>query len=158
MAYVSDRQRVEEVLPVHCMMGVVMHGAEENDPVTKQCLEFLRIAANDAVEDLDKKDREKIWRRSQRAYEDAIKTYSAEGQSVAKFGLIVFYWLRAMLDGGWIQLPEDGAFQKAMDLLLPGLDPHANISELDRSAQKQAPKFHARLQALGYYRMVELNG
>ena len=157
--YVSDRQMVEEVLPAQLMLSVVLNGASDpQEPDTQRCILLLRAAEYDPVLHLDEKKREKILRRAERTYHESARAWSGEGQSVGKFGLIVYYWLRAMMDAGFISFPEEGPFQQAMDLLLPALEPHAEIEAVDRSAQKQSRKFHAVLQGLGYYQGVELNG
>lgn len=153
MAYISDRSMVESVLPCHLMLSVVMNGAEPDDPEAVKCIALLRSAAYEAVESLPtEKGREKILRRSERAYQDVARQWSGEGHSVGKFGLIVYYWLRGMMEAGYVILSEDGPFQEAMELLLPGLQSHSEIEAVDVSAQKQSRKFHAKLQSLGYYR------
>ena len=117
----------------------------------------MRQAANEPVENLvDAKAREKIWRRSERAYKDAAAGWTGEGVAVGKFGLVVFYWLRALVDAGHLIMEDDSPFQQAMEILLPCLEPYANVQGIDSSAQKQAPKFHRKLQELGYYRDVQL--
>lgn len=153
MVYVSDRRMVEEILPCNLMISVVLNGADPDEQEALDCIELLRQSAAGSVSHLhDVKSRQKIFDRAERAYWTAARPWSGEGQSVGKFGLIVYYWLRAMLDSGNMSFPEDGPFQSAMDLLLPGLAPHAEIAALDASAQKQSRKFHERLQSMGYYR------
>lgn len=156
MAYVSDRQIVEGIIPCNLMISVVLNGADP-DQEAIDCIDLLRQAANEHVAHIHiQKERDKIHRRAERAYQDAARPWSGEGHSVGKFGLIVYYWLRAMLDTGNIDLGETGPFQEAMELLLPGLAPHAEIEALDASAQKQSRKFHERLQSLGYYRHASI--
>lgn len=159
MPYVSDRQMTESVLPAHLMLSVVLNGADdiENDADAQRCIALLRDAANEPVAHLvGSKAKEKIWRRSERAYRDVSKAWTGEGVAVGKFGLVVFYWLRALVDAGHLIMEDDSPFQQAMEILLPCLEPYANVEGIDRSAQKQAPKFHSKLQELGYYGGVQL--
>lgn len=156
--YISDRQRVEAALPANFMWSVVLNGADESTE-SQHCITLLQLAAYDSVEDIATlKGREKILRRAQRAYEQAAAPWAGEGQSVGKFGLMVYYWLRAMIEEGFITIPDGSPFEEAMEIVLPALEPHAAIEAVDRSAKKQAVKFHARLQELGFYKGVDLNG
>ncbi len=69
-------------------------------------------------------------------------------------GLIAFYWLQTLVSARYFVLQEDAPLMKALDLLLPALEPAANVAKLDASARKQADHFMRRLQELGYFREV----
>lgn len=156
MAYVSDRQLVEEVLPSHLMLSVVINGAQPDDPEAQATIAKLTEAAEAPLEGLPDAKRRKILLRSQRAYHAGARPYSGEGHIVAKFGLIVFYWLEAMIEDGHYVIPEDSPFMQAMDSILPGLAEWAEIAAMEASAKKQARKFHELLQAEGLFRGITL--
>lgn len=156
MAYISDTQRVEQILPAQFMLSVVLNGAVEPDPETIRCMTLLRKAEREPILLLPVAKQNSLLRRGENAYVDASAAYSGDGRSVGKFGLVAYYWMRALVDSGYLYWPDDSPFQEAMELLLPCLVPHAEIEAIDRSAQRQAPKLHRALQKLGYYQRVNL--
>lgn len=156
MAYVNDRQLVEEVLPSHLMLSVVMNGADPDDPEAKETIAKLARTAEAPLVGLPDAQRRKILARSQRAYHAGAKPYSGEGHLVAKFGLIVFFWLEAMIEGGHYVIPEDSEFMDAMGSILPELSRWAEIGPMEASAKKQARKFHELLQGEGLFRGIAI--
>lgn len=159
MPYISDRELVEWILPAQFMLSVVLNGATDlKDPDTMRCIAFLRHAEVEpfAMGTVLPDKQQSLLRRSERVYIQASEAYSGEGLSVGKFGLVAYYWMRGLVDSGYMSWPDDSAFQQAMELLLPCLVPHAEIEAVDLSAQRQAPKLHRHLQRLGYFQRVIL--
>lgn len=159
MPYVSDRELVEWILPAQFMLSVVLNGAVDlEDPDTRACIALLRQAEVAPLLHLSATKQGSLLRRGERAYIEASAAYSGDGQSVGKFGLVAYYWTRALVDSGYLSWPDDSAFQQAMELLLPCLVPHAEIEAVDRSAQRQAPKLHRTLQRMGLFQRVNIGG
>lgn len=152
---ISDKQRVELTLAPMLLLDVIQSGTI--DPATPDAVAaktHLVIATTEVVQDLTPKERDKILRRSRRAFDDATAPYRKAGASVAKMGLIAFYWLQTLVSARYFVLREDAPLMKALDLLLPALEPAANVAKLDSSARKQADHLMRRLQELGYFREV----
>lgn len=159
MVYVSDRELVEWILPAQFMLSVVLNGAVDlKDRETMRCIDLLRRAEVEpfAMSVVPYAKQQSLLRRSERVYIEASASYSGDGLSVGKFGLVAYYWMRALVDSGYMYWRDDSAFQQAMELLLPCLVPHAEIEAVDLSAQRQAPKLHRHLQRLGYFQRVNL--
>lgn len=152
---ISDKQRVELTLAPMLLLDVIQNGAV--DPDAKEARDaktHLVLATVEIVQDLPKKQSDKVIRRSRRLFHDATAPYRKEGAEVAKMGLIAFYWLQTLVTANYFVLPEDSSLQKALDLILPALEPSAAIEKLDASARKQADHFMRRLQELGYFQEV----
>lgn len=151
----TDRQLVELTLAPMILLDVVQSGAvAPNARDAQDAKTHLVIATTEVVKDLPAKERDKILRRSRRAFDEATAPYRKAGASVAKMGLIAFYWLQTLISAGYFVLAEDAPLQRALDILLPALEPAASVEKLDSSARKQADHFMRRLQELGYFQEV----
>ncbi len=151
----NDRQRVELTLAPVILLDVLEAGAVDpkaDDVVAART--HLVLAATEVLGDLPAPERAKIIRRSERAFTVATAPYRKAGDAASKLGLIAFYWLQDLVTAEYFVLAEDSQLQKALDLLLPALEPAANIPAMDASARKQATKFLRTLQGLGYFRGV----
>lgn len=154
----TDRQRVELMLAPIVLLDVVLNGISEPDgEEAMETRRLLRAAIEEVVADLREPQRSKIIRRSRRVYGDAVEPYRREGMEVAKLGLVAFYWLQNLVAQGYFVLAEDSLLQRALDRLLPALEPAANIPALDASAQRQAIRFLRGLQCAGYFAGVDFN-
>jgi hypothetical protein len=120
-----------------------------------ECRRLLEDTNLAVTHDLLTDKRLQITRRVERLHMEIVKPYLAtddrRGSKVAKFGLVAFYLLQILVDEQWVVVPEDSDLQKALDLLLPGLEHIAAIEDVDRSAQKRARQAFQLLQKRGYY-------
>ena len=156
MTYLSDRQRVEISLPPQVMMGVLFAGVERHDADFERAVALLKTAAREPLEDLPERHSRKILERTRRVHNDILGPYHGEGQDVAKFGLITFYWIQAMVESGYFVFAEGSAIDEAMALFIRAIEHRAQVPAIDASAQKQARKLIRSLHALGYYRALEV--
>lgn len=155
----TDRQRVEIMLPAQVLLGVLIAGVDDpNHPDAIATRDALIRASNEVVADLPERHVNKIIARMFRVHNLVTEPYRQEGARVDKMGLIAFYWLKALTDCEYLVLHEGSNMQKALDRMLPALEQAANIAKLDASAQKQSKKFLQHLQSLGYYSSVTLPG
>lgn len=151
----TDRQRVELLLPVQVMLTVLIHGVDDPEHEdAKRCREFLVQASEEPLRDLPADKREKVMRRVIRLHDEVSRPYTKEGMRADKYGLIAYYWLKALIDEDYLILGAESLFSKAMDLFLPAIEHATEIEKVDKSAQKSARKFLAQLQRLGYYQGV----
>ena len=155
MTYLSDRQRTELALPAHVMMGVLFAGVEEQDADFERCVTLLKTAAREPVDDLDDRKARKIQERVRRLHHDVVRPYSGDGAEVAKFGLIVFFWIKAMVETGYLAFADGSAIDQALRLYVGAIEHKADEAKIVASAQKQARKMIGRLQAQGYYAGLE---
>lgn len=154
----NDKARVELLLAPIVFLDVVLNGTAEPDGEEAMATrQLLRSAIEEIVEDLREPQRSKIIRRSRRVYGDAVEPYRREGMEVAKLGLIAFYWLQNLVGQGYFVLPAGCPLERAIEAILPALEPTANVPALDASARKQARKVHERLQAQGYFQGVHFH-
>ncbi|MDR6954191.1 hypothetical protein J2X65_003559 [Ancylobacter sp. 3268] len=156
MPYLSDRQRVEISLPPQVMLGVVIAGVDREDADYRRALDLLKVAAREPIDDLPEDRAHKILERVRRVHKEVLGPYSGEGQDVAKFGLVAFYWIKAMVETGYFVFAEGSAIDEAMTLFIGAIEHRAQVPAIDASAQKQARKLIRSLQALGYYRGLDL--
>lgn len=155
MTYLSDRQRTELALPAHVMMGVLFAGVDKPDTDFENCVSLLKTAACEPVGDLDDRKARKIQERVRRLHHDVVRPYSADGADVAKFGLIVFFWIKAMVETGYLAFADGSAIDQALRLYVGAIEHKAEEPKIVASAQKQARKMIGRLQAQGYYAGLE---
>lgn len=155
MSYLSDRQRTEIALPAHVMMGVLFAGVEDQDAEFEQCVRLLKTAACEPVDDLDDRKARKIQERVRRLHHDVVRPYSTEGADVGKFGLVVFFWIKAMVETGYLAFADGSAIDEALKLYIGAIEHKAEQPRVVASAQKQARKMIGRLQAQGYYAGLE---
>lgn len=151
---ITDRQRVEIVLPAQIMLGILLAGVSEETPEFEACKLHLLNACKEPVADLLPRQQSKILDRATRLHRDVARPYVVDGADTAKFGLVVFYWLQSIVDCGYFAFTDGSAIDKALKLFLPAIEHAAQVEAIDRSAQKQARKFLGRLQSLGYFQGV----
>lgn len=148
---ITDAKRAELLLPILAAMDVVINGVAEQDDEYRATLEHLMRAMEDALDGLPDAKKSSLLRRGRRLHADTFAPCMAEGQQVAKTGLVLFYILRWLTDVDYLVIAPGCAMDRALAFLLPALQHAVEIEDLDRSARKQARKIFARLQWLGYY-------
>ena len=148
----TDRQRVGLLLPVQVMLTVLVHGVDDPEHEdAKLCRELLVQASEEPLGDLPPDKKVKVMRRVLRLHDEVSRPYTKEGMRADKYGLIAYYWLKALTDADYLILGAESAFSKALDLFLPAIGHVTEIEKVDKSAQKNARKFLTHLQRLGYY-------
>lgn len=158
MNYRSDRQIVQELLPVRLFAVVIAEGIDKPDgDDARTLLSWLRQAQDEILAGLEPKKSEALLRRVRRAVEVAKKPFVEANAAVAKFGLCVFYLLDCLRRNGVFGLVDDSSLDKAITAILAPegtVTEFANIPKVDASAQKQARHMLHSLQAEGYFRGV----
>lgn len=149
--FLTDRQRVEILLPVQMMLGVVLAGANEENDAFKECVGHLLKACEEPVSDLLPSQQRKILNRVERLHREVSAPYTKDGAEVSKLGLIVFYWLQGLVDSGFFVFAAGSEVDQAVALFIPAIEHAAQVEAVDRSAQKQAGRMLEHLQSSGYY-------
>lgn len=158
MAYMSDRNRIEVLLPPQLMIAVLTAGVEDQeDEVFKRCYRNLQLASVEPLLGLMPKEQQKLGKRCVKLHLEITAPYRGENEEVAKVGLINFYVIKAIVDSGYLNYEEGSPLDLGIQDFITGIEPHAQIERKDRSAQKQARKVLAHLQRLGYYPGVEMS-
>lgn len=158
MTYVSDRQLTESLIPVRFFGSILWHGLpNHSDDDAVVLLGLVRRAEEQATEGLDEKRKQKVIRRSWRINDTILKPFMEAKAHVAKFGLIAYYVLRRLVDAGRLEIVDGSALDVIQTALLNEngtLYEFANIEKIDESAQKQARRVFALLQAEGLFQGV----
>ncbi|MDQ0510916.1 hypothetical protein [Ancylobacter amanitiformis] len=149
--YLTDRQRAELCLPAHVMMGVLFAGVVEQDAEFTRAVELLKTAAREPITDLDDRKARKLLERVRRLHHQVVQPYAGEGEDVAKFGLIAFFWIKMLVESGYFIFAEGSAIDEALRLYIGAIEHKAEEPRVVASAEKQARKMIRRLQAQGYY-------
>lgn len=153
--YRSDRQRVQDLLPIRLFEAVIIHGINDPDgPEATQILDWLHKAENDVLAGVEVKKAASIARRSWRLHDAILKPYQDSKAAVAKFALVVFYVLDNIRRHGQLQFSEGGPLDNAISAVLAEdgtVTELANVPKIDESAQKQARKMFAIIQAEGFF-------
>lgn len=136
MPPLTDRQRIELGVPAWMWNGLVHATEWAPDP------------------DLpDRKFRQLNNRITRVAMAASI---GLDKQDAVKISLSLYYFTRALLDSGVLELWEGSAMGEAMDLLFPAYARGFDEPRVNASAQKQARHVLRNLQAAGFYHGVEL--
>lgn len=155
MTYRSDRQIVQELLPVRLFAVVIAEGINDpNGDDARELLALLKQAQEEALAGLAPSKADAIVRRAKRAVDVAKKPFVDANAAVAKFGLVVFYLLDFLRQGGAFGLVDDSPLDTAVSAILAPegtITEFANIEKIDASAKKQARRMLAELQADGYF-------
>lgn len=145
---------VERMVPIGLVYATVFNGvADRSEAGHAAVLNLPEQAMHDETEGLPRPKRESASRHAKKAADSVLRPFVEANESCAKFGLIVFYALRILIDEGAYELRE-GAFSEAMDAVLNPdgtVTEMANIDGVDRSAQKQARRLVVALRSLGYF-------
>jgi hypothetical protein len=154
-SYRSDRQIVQDLLPIRLFGAVIIHGIDEPEgDVAKEVLALLRDAEADVIRSVLPKKVDAILRRSWRLHDAILKPFQDSKAAVAKFGLVVFYVLDNIRRHGQLNFPEGGPLDSAITAILAEdgtISEFANVKPIDDSAQKQARKVFALIQAEGFF-------
>ena len=153
MTTLTDRQAVELLLPTEAVRLVLRDGVAEQDDDFRRCMELLGTAQREVLTARGGtlKDQTKIGRRTLRALGDAVQPHIRDGVSVGKVGLIVFFWIRALTDSGYLVFGEGSAIDRALQLFTGAIEHYADEPKVRASAEKQARRLLAALQARGLY-------
>jgi hypothetical protein len=134
------------------MLGVIVAGANARDEQFDECTRLLKAGVVELLSDLPHKKAQKIHQRTKRLHGAVSAPYTREGMEVSKFGLVVFYWLKGLVESGYLVFASGSAIDRAIAIYIPAIEHAAQIAAVDQSAQKQARKLMAALQAAGYFR------
>lgn len=145
----NERRTVELVLPIQLMRDVVLNGADDGRE-RREALELLALALRQLFEGQEDR-RDKVMRRSRRAYEAVTQPWRGAGAPVGRLGLVAFYFLSPLADAEYFVIHPESAFGRALDLILPALEPAARDTAMDAEAQEGARVMLRQLQGLGYF-------
>jgi hypothetical protein len=158
MTFKTDREIIQELLPVRLFGAVVLHGIDDpNGEVAKQLMLWLTEAEDDIIKSATPGKRDALRRRAWRLHDVILKPFKESETHVAKFALIVFHMLAHIRDCGMLHFEEGGPLDQAISAVLSDegtVVEFANKPKVDESAHKQARKMFAIVQAEGYYRGV----
>lgn len=153
MTPLTDRQRVELIVPVLMLQDTVKdRAAEPQDVGARDAYARLMATIVDVVADLQPDRRSKMIRRAGRVFQEATAPLRKEGACMIEFGAATFHLIQRLVDEGILIVGEASNLQRALDVMLPELDAAAEGAGLAPSADRSAGKLLRRLQDLGYYR------
>jgi hypothetical protein len=136
------------------MLEIILGGAnDKNLPEAKTAQQCFIDAGVEAVKDLPANEAAKILRRAKRLHEEVLDVF--DGQRFDKIGLVVFFALKAITDCDYVQIGEESAMRKGVELLLDALEPALEVEPIVASARKQARKLLTKFNELGYFRGVQ---
>lgn len=157
MVYTNERRLSEDLMLPVMLSTIVAEGDVDQDHTTKTVLDWIDAAYAAMLASAGDANRaRKVKNRTMAAVRLATADLRKEGQSVAKYGLVAYYLMRAMVDQGRLEVKEGTDFGNAIDIVLVALQPAADNDAMNESAQKQARKFLSRLQAEGYFKEITL--
>lgn len=149
--FLTDKQRIELILPSHMMLGVVIASRKTDDPSFDELLGLLIQATAEPVMDLPKEKSLRLLNRAKRAHATACEPWTGKGQDPGSFGLIVFYWLRSLLAASYIVYEPGSLIDKALVMYMEFHSERADIGAARDSALKQSAKLQRRFHEIGYY-------
>jgi hypothetical protein len=128
--------------------------------------QLLVDACEIPLEDLYfERKRHSLLKRIERTHIEAVAPYlKTDDTDPRKIGIIAFYLLQHLVNTNVLIVPEDSAFGKALEIMLPALSPWEGATDqevedydrLNRSAKKQVRRVVQHLQSAGYYEGIPL--
>ena len=148
--YLSDRQRVELAVPALLVRRVTLDIRRHPDTGTADCARLDGI-----VDDIDTAIAEaagpdveraaKVRRRAQRAAQAAIPTRT---EHLASMVLGIRLLTQMLIDEGWLQIHDGGAFDRAWTDLAEGLESAEDAGALDRPERRaEADRIYRQMRA-----------
>lgn len=159
-SYYNTRRVVESIVPVYIITSVVEHGVNPKTEQEKEDRDYiLKLLANSIDDLLPEKitEKEKVELTRRITYVSGyliIKPYVEAERLAAKLGLVIFYFLKNMVNQGAYNIVEGSNFEEALNMFLEGMSEWANKKAFDKSSIKEARKLHKNLQSHGYYKDV----
>ena len=144
MTYRNDKTLTLDLTIIHACRMLVVDGMDGD---TREYLDLLSSATVELQLPPDKAD--KINRRALRLLRDIVKPFRDGEASVAKFGLVLFYAMRQLIDDGRFVIEDGSALDQFCSQLLSedgSLTEFANIDKVDSSAMKQSRKMRDQIR------------
>lgn len=149
---ISDHQRVEFLFFPQMLYSIVNSGTiDKSHPDFARCNRHILAARDAALHGCDDRRRGNLLRRVHRLDRNVMQHWVGGEIRCDKVGLMVWDVLQAVLDQEYLVLHEGSDVAEALTILTPILEHALEIETLRKSAEKQAPKLLARLQAEGYF-------
>lgn len=147
MADLTDRQCTEQLLLLEMLISIIVDGASNRlEAATVEAATLLHLAIVETVAPFPVERRLKLHARSQKLNRRIGGAHRVLGQPVAAFGLAVYVLLRWVTDVDYLVIHEGSDLERALDALLPALEPAASIESLVR-ARRAAAAMLADMQA-----------
>lgn len=148
----NARHRCEVSFIARIIYLLVLGGVKTKDPEQHQELERVAYdAMMDPLKGLTEREASTIKRRVIRMESETIKKFTDNTNGV-KIVLIAYYFINALVDEGYLELPEESSLAMVTDFLLSVVDMKSigMDKQLD-SAKKVAGKWLVHLRNEGYY-------
>ena len=148
--YVSDSQRVEMAVPALLVRRITVDIRRHPDtgPADRERLDRIigqiDVAIGEAIGP-DAKRAAKVRRRAQRAAQAAIPTRT---EHLASMVLGIRLLTQMLIDEGWLQIHDGGAFDRAWTDLAEGLESAEEAGALDRPERRaEADRIYRQMRA-----------
>lgn len=155
LGHITDKQRVELLLPSQMMLAVVIAGFSEE---TKETAGFIKLTAKliesgeIAIQSIADKDRNKILRRVKALNEKMVRLAIPDDlNDIPKLGLIYFHIISQIIESGIVVYDIDDCFGYSLQVFMDSIQGHASIEKRNLSAIKKARKILEWLRGQGYY-------
>ncbi len=153
--YLSDKQRVELLLPSQMILAVAFAGFSDDQQATEG---FAKLKANliesgeIALQSISDKDRNKILRRVKSLNEKMVKlAIPDDANDIPKLGLVYFHIISQIIESGIVVYDIDDCFGYSLQVFMDSIQGHASIEKRNLSAIKKARKILEWLRGQGYY-------
>jgi hypothetical protein len=153
--YLSDRRRVELILPSQALHRIVHALAQDeaNAEQLRPLLEGFAETAREPVADLDDRAGQRLLDRARRVVGDVYR--EMEDRPIASSLRATIHWLQVLIEGGQLVLVNGSTFARTYEALIDAVaEGEGNLDLLDdvaRSACKAGDRMLGRLRMLGYY-------
>lgn len=164
MSKLNATRLVELMLPAAllkyvCLSCHEVHKAEgppmlpEEERAHQLVIGLLSEAEDAPLGSMMQKEKDKLIRRRKRLVEDVYAPYIAANANLMKMYLLTMYWVGERINEGDLILYAGTPFDQAYEFIKEQLLKKMKLAEeVEGSATKQVRKFHAAIQAHGYYR------
>lgn len=152
MPFVTDRQRVEQLLFIDQLRHVCAVGAQDvEEPETAETLRLLTQARLETVSLCTAKTFRNAQSRLERLDAAVFAPRRHKGAELADEGLALYCLLRRLIDTGYLAIVEGSAFDQATGPILRALQTRADEPGAMDAAEIAASEIEDGLKAQGYF-------
>ncbi|WP_062111089.1 hypothetical protein [Aureimonas sp. AU40] len=152
MPFVTDRQRVEQLLFIDQLRHVITIGARDvQEPETAETLRLLTQSRLETVALCRAQTFRKAQSRLERLDTAVFAPRRNEGAELADEGLALYCLLRRLIDTGYLAIVEGSAFDHATGPILRALQSRADEPGAMDEAETSAREIEADLRTQGYF-------
>lgn len=158
VSYYNERRTVEAMVFPFAFIAVVKDGVPDEYTKTRdELVQLFEDAAREVMPSaLTQKQTARLYNRIKEVILTCITSPARHYEyPAAKAALVLYYFLRNMIDQGLYHISEGSKLEQALEMFLPAVQPWVEEVRFDKSAFKESRRMLTRMHDAGYFMDVE---